>query len=62
MVQTKAKIDNGDGTRSMTYPCKKCKKLPEWGAAFLVCPSGCYETDYNIPLGASVREWNKVNK
>ena len=58
----KKAIPNGEGGYSKVYPCKKCKKLPEWGAAFLFCPSGCYETGYNEPNGAAVREWNKVNK
>jgi len=52
------------GTVITVWPCKRCGRYPVWGTCYLVCPKeiACFETCYDDPRGASVREWNRHNK
>lgn len=43
-------------------PCRVCGSRPEWGSGYLLCPNGHYETCYDEPAGAAVREWNREMK
>lgn len=46
----------------IVYPCRVCGEYPIWGAGFLLCPKGCFESDMNYFRGVAVRSWNKENQ
>lgn len=62
--RVKVKDENMGHSWLTVYPCKKCGQYPVWGACFLICPSYCKdsETEYNVPNGNAVRDWNRKMK